>query len=117
MDDNFIGIPEATKQGYKEAYEGDGVNISSRMKYQRGNVQKESIQTITTSGGSDRGVVVIGGIGEKKSNNGTQWYQQDRIYDNKIGLSISTTAMPNYLDKSLRIRKLTPKRMLAFNGI
>ena len=23
---------------------------------------------------------VIGGLGEKKSNNGTQWYQQDRIY-------------------------------------
>ena len=53
-----IEIKEATKQGYKEAFEGDGVNISSRMKYQRGNVQKESIQTLTTSGGNDRGVVV-----------------------------------------------------------
>lgn len=51
-------IKEATKQGYKAAYEGDGVNISSRMKWQRGNVQKESIQTLTTSGGNDRGVVV-----------------------------------------------------------
>ena len=58
MDDNFLKIKEATKLGYKEAYEGDGVNISSRMKYQRGNVQKESIQTLTTSGGSDRGVVL-----------------------------------------------------------
>ena len=53
-----IEIKEATKQGYKEAFEGDGVNISSRMKYQRGNVQKESIQTITTSGGNNRGVVL-----------------------------------------------------------
>ena len=53
-----IEIKEATKQGYKEAFEGDGVNISSRMKYQRGNVQKESIQTPTTSGGNDRGVVL-----------------------------------------------------------
>lgn len=53
-----IEIKEATKQGYKEAYEGDGVNISSRMKYQRGNVQKQSIQTLTTSGGNERGVVV-----------------------------------------------------------
>ena len=53
-----IQVKEATKQGYKEAHEGDGVNISSRMKYQRGNVQKESIQTLTTSGGNDRGVVV-----------------------------------------------------------
>lgn len=23
---------------------------------------------------------VIGGLGEKKSNGGTQWYQQDRVY-------------------------------------
>ena len=28
------------------------------MKYQRGNVQKESIQTLTTSGGNERGVVL-----------------------------------------------------------
>lgn len=52
-----IEIKEATKQGYKIAYEGDGINISSRMN-QRGNVQKESIQTLTTSGGNERGVVV-----------------------------------------------------------
>lgn len=53
-----IAISEANKTGYKMAYEGDGVNISSRMKYQRGNVQKDSCQTLTTSGGNDRGVVV-----------------------------------------------------------
>ena len=23
---------------------------------------------------------VVGGFGEKKSNGGTQWYQQDRVY-------------------------------------
>ena len=53
-----IEIIEATKLGYKKSYEGDGLNISSRMKYQRGNVQKESTQTLTTSGGNDRGVVL-----------------------------------------------------------
>ena len=64
MDDNFIDeksylkIKNATKKGYLEAYDGDGINISSRMKYQRGNVQNQMIQTITTSGGTDRGVVV-----------------------------------------------------------
>ena len=58
VQDKCLNIKEATKQGYTEAYEGDGINISSRMEYQRGNVQKESIQTITTSGGSDRGVVL-----------------------------------------------------------
>lgn len=54
----FIRVKNATKQGYLEATEGDGVDISSRMQYHRGNVQKDSIQTITTSGGNDRGVVV-----------------------------------------------------------
>ena len=53
-----ILVKNATKQGYLEATEGDGIDISSRMQYHRGNVQKDSIQTITTSGGNDRGVVV-----------------------------------------------------------
>lgn len=56
--DKVILIKEATKQGYKEAYDGDGVNISGRMEHQRGNVQKQSTQTITTAGGNDRGVVL-----------------------------------------------------------
>ena len=53
-------IKNNTKQGYLEAEEGDGVNISSRMQYQRGNVQKDMTQTITTSGGGDRGVIEKG---------------------------------------------------------
>lgn len=51
-------IKNATKQGYLEATEGDGIDISSRMQYHRGNVQKDMCQTITTSGGDDRGVVI-----------------------------------------------------------
>ena len=59
VEENFnLKIKNNTIQGYLPAYDGDGVNISSRMKYQRGNVQEQSIQTITTSGGNDRGVVV-----------------------------------------------------------
>ena len=30
---------------------------------------------------------VVGGIGEKKSNGGTQFYQQDRVYDGDIALA------------------------------
>ena len=56
--DLSILIKEATKQGYKEAHDGDGINVSGRMKYQRGNVQQQSSQTITTAGGNDRGVVL-----------------------------------------------------------
>ena len=55
--DNFIKVKNATKKGYLEATDGDGIDISSRMEYHRGNVQKDKIQTITTSGGNDRGVV------------------------------------------------------------
>lgn len=40
---------------------------------------------------------VITGIGEKKSNNGTQWYQQDRIYDNNIAITITTDIPPYYV--------------------
>ena len=47
---------ENTKQGYKIAQPGDGVNLASRMKHQRGNVQKDSIQTLKTE--MEIGVVV-----------------------------------------------------------
>lgn len=29
----------------------------------------------------------IGGFGEKKSNGGTQWYQQDRVYMGDVALA------------------------------
>jgi DNA (cytosine-5)-methyltransferase 1 len=54
--DTFISIKNATKKGYLEATDGDGINLSNRMEHQRGNVQKDKIQTLTTSGGNDRGV-------------------------------------------------------------
>lgn len=49
-------IKEKTKQGYKEAYEGDGVYIN-RPHQKRGVVQHGMIQTLKTSG-NDVGVVV-----------------------------------------------------------
>ena len=99
-------MPEATKKGYAEAKVGDEVYIN-RPQQKRGVVQKGMIQTIKTSC-DDIGVVVIGGIGEKKSNNGTQWFLQDRVYDNKISPAICTSFNPYFLTKHLRIRKLTP---------
>ena len=47
---------ENTKQGYKIANPGDGVNLASRMHHQRGNVQKGSIQTLKAQ--MEIGVVV-----------------------------------------------------------
>ena len=55
MDDNFIIMPEATIKGYSEAYEGDGVYLN-RPHQKRGVVQKDMIQTLTTSH-NDFGVV------------------------------------------------------------
>lgn len=60
---------------------------------------------------------VVGGIGEKKSNGGTQWYEQDRIYDDNIATAISANHSfhPNYAT-NLRIRKLTPKECFRLMG-
>jgi DNA (cytosine-5)-methyltransferase 1 len=52
---DFLKIKNATKKGYLEAHDGDGIDISSRMQYHRGTVQKGKAQTITTS--CDIGVV------------------------------------------------------------
>lgn len=62
--------------------------------------------------------LVLGGIGEKDSNNGQQWKQQNRIYDNNVSISVTTCYNPNYIDNDLRIRKLTPKecwRLMGFD--
>ena len=53
----MILVKNATKKGYLEATEGDGVDISSRMEYHRGNVQKGKAQTLSTMGGENVGVV------------------------------------------------------------
>ena len=54
----MILVKNATKKGYLEAEVGDGIDISSRMEYHRGNVQKGKCQTISTMGGENVGVVV-----------------------------------------------------------
>jgi DNA (cytosine-5)-methyltransferase 1 len=64
---------------------------------------------------------VLGGIGEKKSNKGTQWYQQDRIYDNNIAISVTTSFNPYYKVKReetrSRVRKLTELECFRLMGV
>ena len=60
---------------------------------------------------------VLGGIGKKDSNNNTQWKQQNRVYDNNVGISVTTCFNPNYVDNQLRIRKLTPYECFALMGV
>ena len=50
---------------------------------------------------------LVGGVGEKDSNNNTQWKQQNRIYSSSSSISLSTGFMP-YFDMELAIRKPTP---------
>lgn len=55
--DNYLCIPEATKQGYAEAYEGDSVNLAvPSSKTRRGRVGKQMANTLDT--GCQQGVVV-----------------------------------------------------------
>ena len=64
---------------------------------------------------------LIGGLGEKKSNGGKQYYQQDRVYDGN-GIAMCRCAnIPNgsymYEIERLSIRKLTPKECLKLMGL
>lgn len=57
IQEECLKIKNNSKKGYLEAEVGDGINISSRMQWQRGNVQKQISQTINTEG-KDNGVLL-----------------------------------------------------------
>ena len=109
----FIKIKNATKKGYLEATDGDGVDISSRMEYHRGTVQKGKTQTITTAGGENNGVCVLGNY--MKSN-----YNASRVVDKEFS---APTVMENHgtitatQTTDLRIRKLTPRECFRLMGV
>jgi len=54
--------------------------------------------TIDTSSGGYRQPMVIGGVGDMKSNSGTQYYLQDRIYDGDVANTVNTCANPYYVE-------------------
>ena len=62
---------------------------------------------------------VVGGIGEKKSNGGTQFCQQDRVYEGDIALA-KPADLPGgsykYL-QDLRVRKLTEREVFRLQGV
>ena len=55
----------------------------------------------------------IGGIGDKNSNNGTQWYLQDRIYDNNIAISVTTGFNPYYVSKEQNLKTKLCNELIA----
>ena len=54
----YIAIKNATKQGYLEATDGDGIDLlQPNSETRRGRVQKQAIQTLDTMGGEGKGIV------------------------------------------------------------
>lgn len=123
-------------------YEGNRVAIpvltpDRAVKHQNGRRMKEDGDpSYTVTAQEPQGVAVIAGLGEKKSNGGTQFYQQDRVYDGEGTATSLNSQMPGggqmygikpqenvdtiYYPKGdcqIAIRKLTPKecfRLQAF---
>ena len=139
----MILVKNATKQGYLEANEGDGIDISSRMQYHRGTVQKDKIQTLSTKGGDNNGVVVNTMYSELEKQLFTEDGNIKRYIDSDIvdkfeEGQMATTTFPNgyghgprthnesislntidkpSVKKDLRIRKLTPRECLRIMGM
>lgn len=106
-----IPIKEATKKGYKEAHDGDYVNLQyPNSETRRGRVGEQIANTLLCNDAN--GVVIsddpnhdikpklVGGIGEKN-------LMVDHNSINKTG---------QYIMSNLRIRKLTPKKCFRLMG-
>ena len=112
LQEQCLRIKNATKQGYLEATDGDGVYITNIDK-KRGTVQKEMIPTLKTS--PDVGVAI-----KTIGNYSPSGHNASRIVDNQ---GIAPTVMENHgtvtaTNIGLSIRKLTPKecwRLMGFN--
>lgn len=114
---DYITVKNNTKKGYLEATDGDGVDISSRMEYHRGTVQKGKTQTLTTSGGENNGVVV----NPLKGISGKSWQFEQQVYDENgsartLKASEGSGNIPKVVN-NLRIRKLTPYECFALMGV
>ena len=128
---DFIPIKNATKKGYLEAEEGDGIDISGRMQYHRGTVQKGVAQTLTCQGGENVGVVIDENT-TKRYKNYITWRNKKGEFNTEcnrasleddISLTIPTCDITKVAEKKkmddgtvLRIRKLTPKECIRLMG-
>ena len=109
----FLAIKNATKKGYLKATDGDGIDISSRMEHHRGTVQKDKTQTLTTMGGENNGVVVMGNYTPSKHNASrivNKDYSAPTVMENHGTITATQTS-------DLRIRKLTPKECFRLMGV
>ena len=86
--DNMVLVRQATEQGYIECEVGGCADLSyPNSTVRRGRVQGGGqISPTLTAGNSgicriENAPKLVGGLGDKSSNGGTQYYQQDRVYD------------------------------------
>lgn len=123
--EEVLKIKNKTKQGYLEATEGNGIDISTRMQYHRGTVQKGKAQTITCMGGENVGVVVkdeelkqYENYITRKNKKGEFNTQCNRaMLENDLSLTIPTGNTPKVAESEhLRIRKLTPLECMRLMG-
>ena len=131
-----IAIKNATKKGYTEATDGDGIDLAyPESETRRGRVQKQKAHTITTSDNlgvleidnSVKPSVAVNFEREKKQINESEKdiYQaksDSGWQDNKVGLKISPTLRANnnntFANTGYKIRKLTPLecwRLMGFD--
>ena len=99
---------ECNKEGYLLAEDGDAVDISGRMEYHRGTVQKGVTQTIKTT--PDIGVVVAAALRGRED--GQHLEESNREYAN----AITTVNKDSLIKSELRIRKLTSRECLRLMG-
>ena len=115
--DGCLLIKEATEKGFKEAHEGDYVNIQyPKSKTRRGRVGDQIANTLICT---DNNGVVTYGI--DKSNNNPKSIEIANCITAREDRGISNhksegTAVVEQTRSSLRVRKLTPKECLRLMG-
>lgn len=110
----YIAIKNATKQGYLEATDGDGIDLAQpNSETRRGRVQKNSIQTLTTQNNLG---VCVGTYQYAKSDNFMQG--KDRLQIGKeVSDTLQTTQKEGIVNSDLRIRKLSPRECWRLMGV
>lgn len=121
--DNYIPVRNNTKLGFEYAFIGDGIDISTRMHYHRGTVQRQSCQTLTTMGGENVGVLIL-----KRYKNYVNWKNRQGHFNTECNrASLVTDLAPTLATVDLAkvaiedqdklfIKKLTPLECLKLMG-
>ena len=118
-DKYLLSIKNATKQGYLEAKQGDGISLEHpNSTTRRGRVQEQMSPTLQCN--DSKGVVIkeynnFFILPRKKDNkliNGAY----NRVWHKNYCGAVNTLNSFNILDNKLRIRKLTPKECFRLQG-